>query len=77
MASADGADSMLVGIVISPKAQRDAISAENNAVAEVTVNAHQDTVRAKKYTKVNGRLYVVGSNAVVKKGPNLNSAWPK
>jgi hypothetical protein len=60
MASAEGADSMLVGIAISPKAQRDATSAENNAVAEVTVNAPQDTVRAKKHTKVNGRLYLVG-----------------
>jgi hypothetical protein len=60
MASAEGADSMLVGIVISPKRQRDAISAENNAVSEVTDNDLLDTVRAKKYLKVNGRLYLVG-----------------
>jgi len=60
MASAEGVDSMLVGIVIGPKAQRDAISAENNAVSEVTYTDQLDTVRAKKYVKVNGRLYLVG-----------------
>ena len=60
MASAEGADSMLVGIAVSPKPQRDAISAENNAVSEVTENESLDTVRAKKYVKVNGRLYLVG-----------------
>lgn len=69
MASAEGADSMLVAIVISPKAQRDAISAENNAVAEVTVNVHQDTVRAKKYVKVNRRLYLVGIECSCKERP--------
>ena|SRR5215204_6205933 len=60
MASADGAESMMVGIVVARKAQREAISAENNAVAEVTLNVHSDTVRAKKYVKVSGRLYLVG-----------------
>jgi hypothetical protein len=60
MASAGGNDSMLVGVVLGPKAQRDAISAENNAVSEVTDNDQLDTVRAKKYVKVNGRLYLVG-----------------
>jgi hypothetical protein len=60
MASAEGSDSMLVGIVTSPKAQRDAISAENSAVSEVTYNDKLDTVRAKKYVRVMGRLYLVG-----------------
>jgi hypothetical protein len=60
MASAEGSDSMLVGIVVSPKAQRDAISSENNAVSEVTENGNLDTVRVKKYLRVNGRLYLVG-----------------
>lgn len=60
MASAEVADSMLVGIVTSPKAQRDAISAENNAVSEVTYNDNLDTVRAKKYVRVKNRLYLVG-----------------
>ena len=60
MASAEGADSMLVGIVMSPQAQQNAISAENNAVSEVTYNDNLDTVRAKKYVRVQGRLYLVG-----------------
>ena len=69
MASAVGVDSMLVGLAISPKAQRDAISAENNAVAEVTVNDHQDTVRVKKYVKMNRRLYLVGLECHCKERP--------
>ncbi len=60
MASVHGTDSMLVGIVVSPRAQTDAISAENNAVAEVTYGDNVDTVRAKKYLKIKGRLYLVG-----------------
>jgi hypothetical protein len=60
MASVHGSDSMLVGVVVSPRAQKDAISAENNAVAEVTYGDNVDTVRAKKYVRVNGRLYLVG-----------------
>jgi len=60
MASAEGADSMLVGIVTSLKAQQDALSAEDNAVSEVTYNDSLDTVRAKKYVKVKDRLYLVG-----------------
>ncbi len=52
-------DSMLVGIVVSPKPQRDAISAENNAVSEVSENGGLNTVRAKRYLRVNGRLYLV------------------
>ena len=34
--------------------------AEKSAVAEVTLNAQTDTVRAKQYVKVNGRLYLIG-----------------
>ena len=60
MSSAEGSDSILVGIVISPKPQRDAISSENNAVTEVTESPNPRTVRAKKYMRVNGRLYLVG-----------------
>jgi hypothetical protein len=60
MASAQGSDSMLVAIVASPQAQKDALSAENNAVSEITYNDSSDTVRAKKYMKVNGRLYLIG-----------------
>lgn len=60
MASAEGEDSMLVGIVVSPKPQRDAIAAENNAVTEVTRTDNRFTVRTKRYVRVNGRLYLVG-----------------
>ena len=59
MASSQGVDSMLLGIAVSPTAQKDAISAENNAVSEITLNG-RDTVRAKKYVKISGRLYLVG-----------------
>lgn len=60
MASVRGSDSMLLGIVISPRGQANAISAENNAVAELTAGDNVDTARAKKYLKVKGRLYLVG-----------------
>jgi hypothetical protein len=60
MASVHGSDSMLVGVVISPQAQKDATSAEDNAVAELTYGDKVDTVRAKRYLKVKGRLYLVG-----------------
>ena len=60
MASAEGADSMLVGVVMSPQPQQNAISAESNAVSEVTYNDNLDTVRAKKYVRVKGLLYLVG-----------------
>jgi hypothetical protein len=59
MASTTGVDSMQVGIAVSEKAQRDALSAENNAVAEITLN-QRDTVRTKKYLTVGGRQYLLG-----------------
>jgi hypothetical protein len=59
MASTEGVDSMQVGIVASEKAQKDALSAENNALAEITLN-QRDTVRTKKYLTVSGRRYLVG-----------------
>jgi hypothetical protein len=60
MASTHGSDSMLVGLVISPRAEKDALSAENNAVAEITYGDKVDTVRARKYLTVNARRYLVG-----------------
>ena len=59
MASSESSDSMILGIVVSPKAQKDALSSENNSVAETTAN-DRDTVRAKKYVRVKRRLYLVG-----------------
>ena len=58
--SATGADSILVAIVVSAKPQQNAITASGNAVAEVGYTNNPNTVRAKKYTKVNGRFYIVG-----------------
>ena len=60
MASAEGVDSMMLAVAVSDKALGNAASAEDNAVAEVTYNQHADTVRAKKYVKVGGRLHLVG-----------------
>jgi hypothetical protein len=60
MASTEGSDSMLVSIVVSPRPLKDALSAENNAVSELTNNDKLDTVRAKKYLRVNNRLYMLG-----------------
>ena len=59
MASSEGVDSMLIGVVVSEKPQKDAMSSENNAVTEITMN-QRDTVRTKKYLKLSGRLYLVG-----------------
>ena len=59
MASSEGADSMLLGIVVANKAQQDALAAADNAVAEMTLN-ERDTVRVKKYLSVGGRQYLVG-----------------
>ncbi|HXG68527.1 MAG TPA: hypothetical protein VNO70_25760 [Blastocatellia bacterium] len=60
MASLSGSNSsMLVGIVISDKAQRDAIVASDNAVAEVT-DEHIEAVRVKRFMTISGRRYLVG-----------------
>jgi hypothetical protein len=52
--------SMLVGIVLSNRKEEDALSATNNAVAEVTYGKNTDKVRAKKHVKVKGRTYLIG-----------------
>ena len=59
MASAEGSDSMTIGITVSPKSLKNALTAEHNAASEVT-SSKVDTVRAKKYLRVNGRLYLIG-----------------
>jgi hypothetical protein len=58
--SIKSADSIMVGIVVSPKKLRDALSATNNAVAEATYTSEPITVKAKKFVRVNNRLYAVG-----------------
>jgi len=59
MASTEGSDSMTMGIVVSPRSLKNALTAENNAASEVT-SSKVDTVRAKKYLRVNGLLYLIG-----------------
>ena len=53
-------DSMLVGIVVSKKAQDNAFVAQNNAVAEITYTEHTDTIRVTSQAQVQGRRYHVG-----------------
>jgi hypothetical protein len=53
-------ESMLLGIVVSEKAQESALYSGNNAVAEVAYDEQTRTVRAKKMIEVNGRSYLVG-----------------
>ncbi|HEY0077706.1 MAG TPA: hypothetical protein VGB73_03600 [Pyrinomonadaceae bacterium] len=60
MLSSQSADSMLIGVVVAPKAQENAIHADDNVVAEVTLDNGTDAVRAKKYVKVGGRLHLLG-----------------
>jgi hypothetical protein len=59
MASTEGSDSITIAIAVSPKSLKNALSAEHNAASEVT-SSKVDTVRAKKYLRVNGRLYLIG-----------------
>ena len=59
MASAEGSDSMTIAIAVSPKSLENALTAEDNAASEVT-SEKVDTVRAKKYLRVTGRLYLIG-----------------
>ena len=59
MASSRGNDSMQLGIVVSSKAQKNALSVDGSSITEITLN-DRDTVRAKKFLTVKGRLYLVG-----------------
>jgi hypothetical protein len=54
------AESMLVGIVISKKAQDSAFEAENNVTAEITYGERTDTIRVKTLARVQDRQYLVG-----------------
>jgi len=54
------ADSMLVGVVVSKKAQDNAFESPNNAVAEITYIEYTDTVRVKTQAQARGRQYLVG-----------------
>lgn len=54
------ANSMMLAIVISDKAQESALSSANNAVAEVSYDEDAMTVRVRKYVEMNGRFFLVG-----------------
>lgn len=60
MASGEGSDSMTIGIAVARGSLKNALTADNNAASEVTNNDKLDTIRAKKYLRVNGRLYLIG-----------------
>lgn len=55
-------DSMLLGVSVSSRAKPSAFapSSGNNAIAEVTYDQNTNIVRAKKYVRVRGRIYLVG-----------------
>jgi hypothetical protein len=60
MASTNNGDSMLLAVVVADKAYPNAISASDNAVAEVSYNDNSDAARVKRNVLVNGRKYLVG-----------------
>jgi len=60
LGTSKGADSIMVAITVAPKRVREALSVTNNAVAETAITSRPYAVRAKKWLRVNGRLYVVG-----------------
>ena len=73
MRSTAGADSMLLAVAVSGKALDDALVADDNAVAELTLEG-ADTARAKKYVKVGGRRYLVGVECKHKPGGGEGAA---
>jgi hypothetical protein len=54
--------SMIVGVSVSNKAQKSALSSStlNGAVTEVTYDVYTNKVRAKQYLRVRGRNYLIG-----------------
>ena len=58
--SLKSADSIIVAIVVSSRPLREALSAENNAVAETTYTGDPITIQARKFVRVNKRWYAVG-----------------
>jgi hypothetical protein len=58
--SVKSADSINVAVVVSSRRRQEALSADNNAVAEATYTGEPLTIRARKFVLVNKRWYVVG-----------------
>ena len=60
-ASASRNDSILIGIIVSSRGEESAIEPQaGNAITEVTYDQYTNTIRAKQYVKVRGRMYLVG-----------------
>jgi hypothetical protein len=52
---------MIIGVDVSTRAKRNALApAGNPAIAEVTYDQNTNKVRAEKYFRTRGRLYLVG-----------------
>jgi len=60
MGTSAGADSIIIGIVVSRRRLRDALSAMNNVESETSYNRKPYALRAKKWLWVNRRLYRIG-----------------
>ncbi len=60
MASTGHQNSMLMAIAVGPKALKEALSAPDAAVLEISYDEHTDVARVKKNIIIDGRLYVVG-----------------
>ena len=58
--SVKSADSINVAMVVSSRRLREALSADNNAVAEATYTGDPITIQARKFVRVNKRFYAVG-----------------
>jgi hypothetical protein len=59
MASAAGADSMMLAVAVTRRPFRHAFEVDNNAVAELT-STGSDTARVKKHVRIDGRPYLLG-----------------
>ena len=58
---ASHSESMIVGVTVSTRAKRNAVApAGNPAIAEVTYDENTNKVRAEKYFRARGQLYLVG-----------------
>ena len=62
MASAEGSDSIIVGVAVGPREIENAVAfpAMNSSIAETVYGGHTGKVRAKQYVKINGKLFLVG-----------------
>ena len=68
--SVRSADSIMVGIVVSPKKLRNAMTADDNAIAETTYTVDPMTIKARKFVRVNNRLYALGIECHCRENPD-------